>query len=263
MCARSSELLAWELAFLCAALREQKISLSHNFKSPERVRLGIRRSGIAVFSCSLGVLVLPGLPRGSTTTLEPAEGPDLVEEAFRLVCKCMGGSKMAERALSPDKGLTKPLRLHRAGDCSPRNTRATSKGASQTNGSKNPLSKKAVSVLDKVAKRCHKALEKQFSKVQQQAQELREHTVSFAETELPTSLQPALSPQFSELPSAFTGGQEEDFLPLSGLASTGLQSGPVSSRGSAPKATFTPTMAGLRPEEAQGLGLSQDISPKA
>lgn len=60
---------------------------------------------------------------------------------------------MADRELSPPLELSDPPRLHRADECSPRLTRAASKGASHKETSKRHQSKEDYAALEKDAKR--------------------------------------------------------------------------------------------------------------
>lgn len=56
---------------------------------------------------------LPGLPRGSITTLGVAERPDPVQEHIGLVCIHVGSGSMAESALSLTMSQSDPPRLRK------------------------------------------------------------------------------------------------------------------------------------------------------
>lgn len=162
-------------------------------------------------------------------------------------------SKMADPAGSCSSNSAQSFSRQRSEVSDSR--RAGSVSNKPTTRSKSKTSKVSTSVeADKDALHRQKALEKQFAKAQKLAEEARSNPVPIPAIE--ARIARAQEDQLNWSPEAKVGTQsfhavpfQEHYVPQ-----------PVSShRHSGPSATFTPTAAGLWPEENLGSDLSQEL----
>lgn len=113
----------------------------------------------------------------------------MVGSYFKMVeCSLAETGSQAE----PSTSKQKPERT-----CS-KEAKSATKGASDKGRAKAPVPKKDSTASDRDARRCQKALEKQFAKVQRQAGADEQSRASLGVSKFSCSLQPELSPQLIE-----------------------------------------------------------------